>query len=114
MRANDFQQVMAEARKFGTRLASLELKKVVFEVFGTTDRERCKKECKAFCGVRVVAGYDERELWYCVDKFGEVFASENIEDAYPFSMYPMKAEKEETRRTIARFAGDVEREFRSK
>lgn len=108
MRSQDFAVLMQEARKFGVRLASYELGRPVFEIFGTIDRDRCKKEKKAFCGVRIVCGHNEVEMWYCVDKFGEVFASDDINEAFPFTRYPMPKEREENRKIIAKFAKELE------
>jgi hypothetical protein len=110
-RPGDFEQVLSECQHGGRMFAAAVRNKIIFEKFGTEDRERCRRDHKAFCGCWVYLPSGEKlELWLCEDKFGETFASDDIEKAKPFPRIVTKAIKEE----VAKFCREVEKDFTAK
>lgn len=110
MRPGEFEHLLGECRHGAAMFASAVRKKIIYKSFGTTDRERCTREHKAFCGCWVYLPTGAKlELWLC-EADGEVFASDDINKAKPFP----RSSTKEIRTEVEAFCDDVAKDFERK
>ena len=112
MRPGEFEDLLGECRHGARQFAAEVQKRLIVHEFGTTDRERCRRTHKAYCGVwAYIPGIPGKtEIWLCESETGKVFASDDIENAKPFPL----SMTDEIHKELEAFAREVEKELHKK
>ena len=104
-----YPELAVKAEHAARQMACEVRREIIAKPFGTTDRDRCRKERSAFCGcwIYMPGLHKHLELWLCEDHTGETFASDNIDQAKAFPMHPSREERSRLRAITESFATEV-------